>query len=84
MRPNLYEPGRAHVSVVGWGSQQSVDVDLGEVLKIGDAYAVYSVQRMDVPMAEAVFDGNPITIARSQSKLTPDFDAYLVLGEMSE
>jgi hypothetical protein len=84
VRPNLYESGRAHVTVVGWGKRESVDVDLSGVLTKGDAYRVFSVQQMEKPLTEATYGAGPVALVRTGSKRTPDFDAYLVLRDPAD
>ncbi|HLZ45760.1 MAG TPA: hypothetical protein VKQ05_08790 [Gemmatimonadales bacterium] len=44
VRPNPYEPGRAHVVVFNWGRQARVEVDVKGVLAAGDRYEVHNVQ----------------------------------------
>jgi len=78
VRPNLYEAGRAHVAVAGWGNEQAVSVDLGAVLENGRKFMVCNVEAMDTPVVEGVFDGTPVQFPRLDTFLTPDFDAYLV------
>ena len=84
VRPNLYESGRAHVTVVGWGERESVDVDLSGVLTKGDAYRVFSVQQMEKPLIKSTYGDGTVAFARTGSKRTPDFDAYLVLRDLAE
>jgi hypothetical protein len=44
VRPNKYQPGRAHVVVINWDNKQEVDVDLSDVLPPEQAFRVVSAQ----------------------------------------
>jgi len=79
VRPNMYEPGRAHVAVIPWGKKQAVPADLAPALKKGVRFAIYNVQGMDKPVVEGTFDGKPVMLPRGNTSLAPDFDAYLVV-----
>lgn len=83
VRPNRYEPGRVHVAVIGWGKVREAAVDLGGVFEKGAAFAAYNVEDLERAVAEGVFDGEPVSLPRSDSALTPDFDAYLVRSTVS-
>jgi hypothetical protein len=94
VRPNRYESGRGHVIVYNWQKRNSVEVDLGTVLKPGQKYRVVSVQD---PFGEAVAEGAysgkpvrlpmkprktvpPIGMEMSQPPITqPEFDVFLVV-----
>ena len=61
VRPNRYERGRAHVTVLNWEKADSVDVDLSMVLKRGDRFRVRRVQNLSgAPVFEAVYSGKPV------------------------
>ena len=80
VRPNHYEPHRAHVAVVGWGDRQNVAVELGKVLKLDQQFAVYNVRDLSTPVLTSRFVGKPVQLPRGESKQTPQFDAYVVEG----
>jgi hypothetical protein len=63
VRPNQYEPGRAHIVVYNWDHRPAADVDLSAVLGRGDPYDIYDVQNLSGrPLASGVFSGTPVTI----------------------
>jgi hypothetical protein len=68
VRPNLYEPGQAHLIVYNWTQQASVDVDLSPVPGLspeesGTRYVVRNAQDyFGPPVASGVYDGTPIRI----------------------
>jgi len=94
VRPNLYEPGRAHVAVYNWEMNSSVAVDLTGVLSPGDAFRVIDVQNyFGDPVVEGVYDGRPVAfpmnlvnVASLQGSLdgvqnthtSPEFGAFVV------
>ncbi|HET6583658.1 MAG TPA: hypothetical protein VFG69_09425 [Nannocystaceae bacterium] len=44
VRPNAYDPDRAHVVVFNWDLADTVDVDLSALLADGDGFELYDVQ----------------------------------------
>lgn len=94
VRPNKYEPGRALVVVYNWGSQGSVTVNLGTVLRAGQKYEVRNVQNMfGSAVTTGTYSGSSISIpmggvnppARlgrstpTPPKTGPNFDAFEVI-----
>lgn len=70
VRPNIYEPGRANIIVYNWDLQDSVDVDLSPVLKLGDQYKIWNVQDyFGTPVSSGIYDGRPIPL--SMIDITP-------------
>lgn len=94
VRPNRYEPGRAHVVVYNWPRGGSVAVDLSSVLHPGDRYEVRNVQAIyGTPVVTGTYDGGPVVIPmsgvappapigrvapRQAPRTAPDFDVFLV------
>jgi len=63
VRPNQYEPGRAHVVVYNWGGQANVAVDLSGVLRIGDPYEIRNVQQvLGGPLVSGIYSGGTVSI----------------------
>jgi hypothetical protein len=63
VRPNKYEPGRAHIAVVNVGNHAAVAVNVGGVLRVGDRYEVRNVQDLWGPaILSGTFTGAPIRI----------------------
>ncbi|HXF96521.1 MAG TPA: right-handed parallel beta-helix repeat-containing protein [Gemmatimonadales bacterium] len=64
VRPNRYEPGRAHIIVYNWARQSTVTVAVAEILTPGEKYIVKSAQDFyGPPVATGVYTGNPITLS---------------------
>ena len=93
VRPNQYEPGRAHVVVYNWSGQGTVSVDLSGVLRIGDPYEIRNVQQvLDAPLVSGIYSGGTIAIPmaavtptapiggspRAPRATGPDFGVFLV------
>ena len=78
VRPSLFEEGRIHVAVVGWGGAQDVAVDLSEHLQKGHRVTVFNVQDPETPIHAGVYEGGALTLPRGPFAITPDFDAYVV------
>jgi hypothetical protein len=94
VRPNAYEPGRAHVIVYNWDGNAVVEADLSAVLKKGQAYRVVRAQDFfGRPVLSGTFDGKPVRLPmtaapavapvgmdRSPAPPTgPVFDVFVVL-----
>ena len=62
VRPNKYESGRAHVTVLNWSKQASVSVDLSAVLKSGEKFEVRNVVNLSSPILTGVFDGSSVSL----------------------
>jgi hypothetical protein len=80
LRPNEYEPDRAHLIVYNWPGTRSVPVDLGKLwdIKKGQRYSIVNVEDMwGKPDARGVFSGEAIRVPLSGS-YAPAFACYLV------
>jgi hypothetical protein len=72
VRPNRYEPGRAHVVVYNWLDADAVAVDLGDVLEVGTAFEIRNAQTFwDPPAVAGVFDGSPVELPMGEVVPTP-------------
>lgn len=82
---NKYENGRAQVGIFNWDGKDQVEVDLSSALKVGQKFAVYNC--LDItqtiaqakPVLTATYDGHPVPLPMRKYKISPDFDAFLVL-----
>jgi hypothetical protein len=80
VRPNKYEPGRAHIAVLNWDRQPMVSVNLKDVLKEGQPYRIFNVQKLwDAAVVSGTYDGKEVALPALLSWLAPEFDAYLVV-----
>ena len=93
VRPNQYEPGRAHVVIYNWNGQSSVSVNLANVLKPGAHYEVRNVQDLfGTPVLSGTYLGGSVSIPmagvtppvpiggspRAPIRTGPAFDVFLV------
>jgi hypothetical protein len=64
LRPNQYDPARAHVVVYNWDKRPVVEIESRDFLKDGDAFELIDVQNyFGAPVASGVFrPGEPIRI----------------------
>lgn len=73
IRPNDYEPGRAHIAVYAFGSK-TASVDLSEVLESGSKYKIINVKNsFSEAVAEGIYSGSKIVLP-----IDGDFSAYLL------
>lgn len=79
VRPNHYEPGRAHIVVHNWDRVAAVKVDLAKAgLASGAPYEIRNVQNYQAPaVASGVFDGHPIMLRLTGLQPAP------VIGEVA-
>jgi hypothetical protein len=93
VRPNQYEPGRAHVVIYNWGGQSSVPVSLVNVVPVGAHFEVRNVQDVfGAPLLNGIYSGGSISIPmggvtppvpiggspRAPITTGPAFDVFLV------
>jgi hypothetical protein len=93
VRPNRYEPGRAHIVIYNWGKLSQVAVDVSGVLGEGDCYEVRNVQAVfGPPVARGVYQSGPIhvpmagvappvpmgRVMRVPPRTGPAFDVFLL------
>jgi hypothetical protein len=73
VRPNLYEPGRASVTIWNWTGASTANVDLSGVLKVGDKYTVHHVYDFYGPAVDSsTYSGAPVSIPlRAYTPPTP-------------
>lgn len=84
--PNKYEQGRANVGIFNWDGEDTVKVNLGNILEIGQKYVVYNCLDLRqliskaTPVLKKTYDGKPMAFPMRKDKTSPDFDAFLVLN----
>ncbi|HYO82941.1 MAG TPA: right-handed parallel beta-helix repeat-containing protein [Bryobacteraceae bacterium] len=64
VRPNRWEPGRAHVVVYNWERRQSVNVSLGDIgLRTGELFEVRDMQNLGGrPVYAGPWKGEPVVL----------------------
>ena len=63
VRPNKYEPGRAHIVVYNGERRPAVAIDVSEVLRPGDRYDVRNVQALfELPVTSGTYRGGSILL----------------------
>lgn len=66
VRPNLYESGRANITIYNWSKAPTVQVDVAGIgLQVGDAYEIRYAQNYFGPTQTGTYNGQPITITMS-------------------
>ncbi|MDR2928539.1 MAG: T9SS type A sorting domain-containing protein [Cytophagaceae bacterium] len=60
---NIYEEGRANITVYNWAGSNSVNVDVSNVLNTGDEYELFDTSNLAVgAIASGTFNGNSISV----------------------
>jgi hypothetical protein len=69
VRPNRHENGRAHLIVYNWDQKDSVEVDLGNILKPGQHYRIVSAQDFyGEAILQSVYQGRPLKLPMTPRK----------------
>jgi hypothetical protein len=72
VRPNEYEPGRAHIIVYNFAHLPTVTVDLAKHLRRGERYVILDAQNFyGPPVVEGIFDGRAVNVPMRLTKLAP-------------
>ena len=72
VRPNRFEPLRAHVAIINWEKAPSVALDLSAVLERSQPYVIINAENyFGPPVASGVFDGSPVSITMNAPELAP-------------
>ena len=71
MRPNRYEPGRAHIVIYNWDLRDSVTVDLNSILVRGTQFEIRDAQNyFGEPVLRGVYNGGTLQLPTRLSKVT--------------
>ena len=93
VRPNKYEPGRAHVIVYNWDQRSTVDIDVSSILEIGAQYEVRNSQDYTGhPVQAGTYWGGslrlpmsglqvavPIGSSTAPAVTGPEFNAFVII-----
>jgi len=64
--PNKYETGRANITIYNWGMENTVAVDVSNVLSVGQSYVIRNAQDFfAAPVATGTYAGGLLTIPMS-------------------
>jgi len=70
VRPNRYEPGRAHIIVYNWDRFANVSLDLSGLLTTGQAFQIVNAQNFHgPPLVTNTWTGPPITLPMAPTPL---------------
>ena len=96
VRPNKYETGRANVVVYNWDHKPHLEVDLKDVLKLGQAFRIVSAQDFyGETIGQGKYEGKPVVLPMTPHKpvapvgldntnlpvTEPEFGVFVVLPE---
>jgi len=94
-RPNKYEPGRSTITIFNRDMQNSVNVDLSDLIEDGAKYEIFDVENLNQgPLLAGVYKGGSIDIPMDLTSITPpngnvplipehtglEFGVYLILS----
>jgi hypothetical protein len=75
LRPNKYDPRRAHLAVLNWEKRPEVEVDAGEFLKAGESYRLLDPRNVfGKPVRTGTADGRPIRVP-----MAGEFAAFVLM-----
>jgi uncharacterized protein YkwD len=82
VRPNQYEPGRAHIAVYNWDLQSTVSLPAAQirgVLQSGDAYEIRNARDyFGTPAVTGSYDGTRIQLPTTQDGQATVFHAFVL------
>jgi hypothetical protein len=71
VRPNRFEPGRAHIIVYNWEGLDEVTVDLGDLVPVGTDFELRDVQSFfAAPVVTGNYNGDGVTIPLTNLDIT--------------
>ena len=71
VRPNRYEPGRAHIVIYNWDLRETVAVDLSSILTVGAQFEIRDAQNyFGEPVLRGVYNGGPLQLTTRLTKVT--------------
>ncbi len=74
VRPNQYEPGRAHVAVYNWAGLGSVGLNLTGILNFGDSFEVIDTQDyFGAPVYSGVYAGPAVNVTTLNTSVYRSF-----------
>ena len=81
-RVNRYEPDRVHLVLYNWPKTDTVNLDLGDVLKKGQRFRIVEVHDIwGAPALAGTYHGNPV-VFKPTGPYAPEFGCYLLFREM--
>jgi hypothetical protein len=96
VRPNLYEAGRANITVYNWDGVATAAVDVSGILSPGDGFEVRNAQNFyGAPVLTGTYNGSPLNIPvgslspaapvgwAAPNPTGPDFNAFVLLPASS-
>jgi hypothetical protein len=87
VRPNAYEEGRANIVVLNFEGRESVSVDVGDVLNVGDAFELRDAQNFfGSPALSGTYHGGALEVPMDASEVVEpvgDLDGEYVNGHTS-
>ncbi|MGZ2368721.1 hypothetical protein ACXR6G_02940 [Ancylomarina sp. YFZ004] len=71
-RPNKYEPGRSYITIFNRDLNNSVNVDLSDLIDDGAKYEIFDVENLNQgPLLAGVYKGGSIDIPMDLTLITP-------------
>jgi len=80
IRPNQYEPGRAHIIVYNWDRLDAVTVDLNDTGPRGTKFEIVNVlDFFGKPVATGTYGGPALRLPLNSTTTGPEFNAFVVV-----
>ena len=87
VRPSKYDPNRANLAIVNWPKSKTVDIDLANFLKTGDAFRIQSVlDFFGAPVVEGTYEGELVAVPMPVEERTGqgEFCVFVVLRQSQD
>src|SRR5713226_9277346 len=69
VRPNQYQRGRGHIVVYNWDLDETVAVDVSQVLDVGMTFELRNAQNYFEVVRSGVYDGSRLVISPSDTRI---------------
>lgn len=77
IRPNRYDPNRAHLILFNWEQKPQMKAQLGHFLKPGDSFGLLNPRDVyGKPVAAGIYDGKPIALS-----MTGEFAVFVLIKQ---
>jgi hypothetical protein len=78
--PNDYEAGRAHIAIYNNSKKDFVDVDVSNIVSVGDSIFLYDVENIWEPVIEKQYDGGLLSVPLNLTEISDHAQFYKELN----
>lgn len=83
IRPNQFEPGRANIIIYNWSNANTVNVDLSDLLTVGDMYELHSAEDYFGDYATGTYTGGTLSIPMNKTLVNGQSGPHTVAAQLN-